>query len=478
MLHTSKAVAELKLEICFHDYSAIFLPWRVDLGGLFYEQKFDSCSSRSHSRLIWRALSMRLRPIQFMVGEPIPVIDRMAKSFLIGAIFFMPISTALANLLMGITLLAWLAAGGYVVLLRALDKNWFAYATAGLFVVILYGATYSSGAQGEILFQIRKYAKLLFILPALSLMQEERWRRRGLMAFCAAMSLTLVFSLVSVIFSYFELNNFGLRSNHFVFKDHIAQNLMMSFFVLIFAVKGRFESANHKKYLFYLIALISAIDILFFVHGRTGYVSLVFNAVIFLIFLDDVKKVAWTLVLFLVVALLTIEFSSGFKNRLDQAVSEYQARERKELTSVGQRLEYIEKGLLLIAERPLQGFGTGSYRKEFCRVAESAEWCAVGGAHPHNQFIAFGIQLGLLGVFSYLLFLAACIKQAINATPPNRILGLGLVATLVTDSMFHAPLFLVSEAAFFMLLLSVFMVTPVSVPNPEPGDPAVTPSER
>ncbi|MFN5353184.1 MAG: hypothetical protein ACK5BB_04245, partial [Burkholderiaceae bacterium] len=181
MLHTPKAVAELKLEICFHDYSAIFLPWRVDLGGLFYEQKFDSCSSRSHSRLIWRALSMRLRPIQFMVGEPIPVIDRMAKSFLIGAIFFMPISTALANLLMGITLLAWLAAGGYVVRLRALDKNWFAYATAGLFVVILYGATYSSGAQGEILFQIRKYAKLLFILPALSLMQEERWRRRGLM---------------------------------------------------------------------------------------------------------------------------------------------------------------------------------------------------------------------------------------------------------------------------------------------------------
>jgi hypothetical protein len=44
--------------------------------------------------------------------------------------------------------------------------------------------------------------------------------------------------------------------------------------------------------------------------------------------------------------------------------------------------------------------------------------------------------------------------------------------------MFHAPLFLVSEAAFFMLLLSVFMATPGSVPNPEPGDPAVAPSER
>ena len=100
-------------------------------------------------------------------------------------------------------------------------------------------------------------------------------------------------------------------------------------------------------------------------------------------------------------------------------MSEYQARERKELTSVGQRLEYIEKWLLLM-----------------------------------------------------------CIKQAISATPPNRILGLGLVATLVTDSMFHAPLFLVSEAAFFMLLLSVFMATPGSVPNPEPGDPAVDPSER
>jgi O-antigen ligase len=395
----------------------------------------------------------------FFIGQPLARVDRLAKWFLVASVFFMPLSTALANIMMAVTLLAWLASGGFLERLRTIRKNIFAYATAALLAIIAFGAIYSTGSTTEIQFQLHKYAKLLFVFPALSLMHEQLWCDRGIKAFCLAMFLTLLLSLASATASAFNLGRLGFGSgdNYFVFKDHIAQNLMMSFFVLILAVGGRFEKIVGKKYIFYLLALAGVIDIMFFVHGRTGYISLTLNAVIFLIFVDDFKKLTLTLILFLAIAVVTIQFSSGFRSRFDQAVSEYQARDRKELTSVGQRLEYIEKGLLLISERPLQGFGTGSYRKEFCRVAESDEWCAVGGAHPHNQFIAFGVQLGLVGVFAYLLFLGACVKQAICSAPREKILGLGLVATLVTDSMFHAPLFLVSEAAFFMLMLSLFM---------------------
>ena len=80
-----------------------------------------------------------------------------------------------------------------------------------------------------------------------------------------------------------------------------------------------------------------------------------------------------------------------------------------------------------------------------------------GGFHPHNQFLAFGVQLGMFGIVGYLLFMAAAVKRAYQTNTEQKMLAVGLVGTLMADSLFHAPLFLISEAAFFILLFSVLM---------------------
>jgi membrane-bound acyltransferase YfiQ involved in biofilm formation len=55
----------------------------------------------------------------------------------------------------------------------------------------------------------------------------------------------------------------------------------------------------------------------------------------------------------------------------------------------------------------------------------------------------------------------AGVLQALRFTGEQKILAIGLIATLFADSLFHAPLFLISEAAFFILMLSILMVGPV-----------------
>ncbi len=386
-------------------------------------------------------------------------LELLARLFLVASFFVLPISTAATNVFMGLTLIAWLAAGGYKARLNQSHGHWFAYAVVGLFLIICAGSLYSTGSQSDILYQIHKYARLLFILPAITLLQDEKWRERALIAFSASMLLTLALSMISVVWplSFVLGTANGPSNNHFVFKDHIAQNLMMSFFAFFLAVKARFTIDAKAKVILFFMAALAALNVLFFVAGRTGFLSLALNAIVFIFFLGNRKQKIAGILMLVAVVLLTFQFSENFNNRMTLAVTEFKSQESKELTSVGQRVEFFKKSIQLIKEKPLLGFGTGSYAKEFCRVADSAEWCEAGKFHPHNQFIAFGVQLGAMGILAYLVFIAAAAKLAFQQNGFFRICSAGLIATLVADSITHAPLFLVTEAQFFILIFSAFL---------------------
>ena len=386
-------------------------------------------------------------------------LEALARVFLVISLFVLPISTAATNVFMGLTLIAWLAAGGYKARLSQLRGHWFAYAVVMLFLIICVGSLYSSGSQTDILFQLKKYSKLLFILPAITLLQEKKWQRYGLTAFSTSMLVILVLSLISVVWPLsFALGTAnGSGSSHHVFKDYIAQNLMMSFFALCMAIKANFSNNVKHKIILFFITTLAVVDILFFVAGRTGFVSLALNALVFIFFLPTAKQKIMGILAIFLVASFTLLLSANFNNRVSSAMAEFKSQHKKELTSVGQRVEFFKKSIQLFKEKPFFGFGTGSYSNEFCRVADSVAWCEAGKFHPHNQFIAFMVQLGAVGLIAYLIFIAAAIKSATQQIRLLQICGIGLVATLIADSITHAPLFLVTESQFFILLFSALL---------------------
>lgn len=394
-------------------------------------------------------------------------LQHIARVLLVLTVFSMPISTATTNVLMALTLLFWLAAGGHREQFEALRGNWVIRATIALFALICIGSLYSTGPLKDIGFQIQKYVRLLFILPAMGLLLEEKWRDRAMTAFIAAMGLTLALSLLSVIWPlpFVKGTAGGSGTNHYVFKDHIAQNLIMSFFALVMLVKGQAETQRGKRLAYFAVAVLAAIDILFFVQGRTGYLSLVLNVLVVLVFMVKGRQRWMWLAASVLAAILAFSLSSNLKDRIELAVQEYKASDRKELSSVGQRVEFTKKSIELMKERPLFGFGTGSYATEFCRVAESKEWCEAGKYHPHNQFMAFGVQLGIIGIMAYVAFMALIAKESVKLSYTNKSIGFGLLATLFADSVTHAPLFLVTEAQFFSLLLAMVFVARANTTN-------------
>jgi len=383
----------------------------------------------------------------------------LAISSFLCCIFFMPLGTAPTFLFMALTICFWIFSGEYTEKINTLVSNKFAQSVFIFVLIFFLGVIYSNADYEEIIYQISKYTKLFFILVGLSLIKDRKWQKLGINIFCVAMLITLLLSLTSVIFplNFIKGTSGGASNNHFVFKDHIAQNLLMSYFVLVMLVKSQETPSIVNKYISIGIAFLAIIDIVFFVQGRTGYISLAANILLFLVYFSPSKKIGLNIAVTVLASFLLFSFSKNFTSRIELAATEFQNKDSKQLTSVGQRVEFFTKSLELIKEKPILGWGTGSYAQQFCRVAISDEWCQAGKFHPHNQFMAIGVQLGLLGVGIFIYFLWSAIEIARKLDLSQKVLALGLIATLIVDSFLHAPLFLVSEAQFFIIMLGLLL---------------------
>ena len=103
---------------------------------------------------------------------------------------------------------------------------------------------------------------------------------------------------------------------------------------------------------------------------------------------------------FVAVAALAAAESDSVQQRLHVAISEVES-------SAGARHHHVDRpayGIRPQIDRTdprttrALGWGTGSYAMEYCRIAKSPEWCKLGAYNPHNQFLFFAAQFGLLGL--------------------------------------------------------------------------------
>src|SRR5208282_5288332 len=109
--------------------------------------------------------------------------------------------------------------------------------------------------------------------------------------------------------------------------------------------------------------------------------------------------------------------------------------------STGLHLEFLKKSLSFVETAPIIGHGTGSIPEQFREAAVGETGAsAVLSANPHNQILAVGIQLGLVGVVVLAAmwiahFLLFC-EGGLNAW-----FGTIVVAQNVVSSLFNSHLF-------------------------------------
>ncbi len=143
-----------------------------------------------------------------------------------------------------------------------------------------------------------------------------------------------------------------------------------------------------------------------------------------------------------------------------------------ERTSSAVRLEVYQVAVRLIAEHPFFGLGLGQfpawYQLEAPHILGHApyEWNML---HPHNIFLAFWLNLGLIGLSSFIWILVLCAqkawsllkifhKQSFDSFVWIKIIGFFMLFIIVFHGFFDTPFFKNDLALLFWLVIGIILL--------------------
>jgi O-antigen ligase len=231
-----------------------------------------------------------------------------------------------------------------------------------------------------------------------------------------------------------------------VFSSYLDESIMAAGFAAICWHLRDETGLRHGRWLACALAIIAMVNVLYVLPGRTGHVVAIALASMALIW-SLPRHLRWAAVVVPVVLLVAITLSSAnFRERINLVVSESKAYTQSGHadSSSGLRLDFWSKSLRAMTERPVAGYGVGSWNNEYIRLS---------GGHPpreqenlrnpHQEFLLWGVELGapglllLLGIFASLYLDAARLPRP-SGQALKSIIAAGAIACLFNSALFDA----------------------------------------
>jgi O-antigen ligase len=240
---------------------------------------------------------------------------------------------------------------------------------------------------------------------------------------------------------------------------------MMALFVLVCIHQWLHTARLKSRVLWATLGALAFISITHLSNGRTGYLSLLLSLTVYgLTIIHRPRKWLWVSAASLVFVLL-ISTSTVLSHRFHSVISDVQSYNKKstgdatlyQITPSGARLSMWKLSVSQMAKQPLIGAGTGAYHSIAKQEFTDPELCRKNCVHPHNQFLFFGVEYGLVGIIAYLFYFYRPYKFAQTLSRPKKSLLLGFLSILFVDSMTHGALWLSVESHFFAFIMALLM---------------------
>jgi len=385
---------------------------------------------------------------------------RLAGFGLVASYAFFPTFLAPWGIAIVAVLAFWLLAGGLGARWRAVRGMPVVWITLALFTVLVLWSLHPTADREYIGVALRKYAKLLLIPVAISLLVEDVWRRRCMNAFLLAMLFILlsVYVGIWIPLPWARTQETGWNLSRMVVGDYLTQGVMLSFFIVLALDRGLHRSRPWIRAFWWAVAALASFSVICMNQGRTGY--LLFAMGIGSYVLVSLRgRARWGGLAALVLAVAVVAVSSaGIRERVDLALVEAQQSDNMEITSIGGRVNFWKGTIRMIAERPVTGWGTGSYHSQWCaHVGERHDWCAFGNWHPHNQFLFFWMETGLAGVLLYAALVLTPLWAARRAPRELRGLLVSFSVIFLFDSLINAAMWSARESHFFSFMIALLL---------------------
>ena len=356
----------------------------------------------------------------------------------------LPISTAATNGLTFLIFLIWLFNGNLRLVI--LKQQPVALWSMSLFFLMIIGFLYTSSSWKESINIFFKYQEL-FLLPlfmiAFSQLKNKKYAWFAL----------LVSIVITLIVSYFYFLGVPISgkatSNAPAFKNYITQSIMMVFAAYILIL---FAFLNQKyRYPALFLAILALFDTLFLSFGRTGYILFFILMLLLLWQLFKIRGLISGAVLAVIIAIGLYHFSPTLQHRLIVGFNDIEKYEQghPENTSLGIRLEYYKYSWKLFQQSPLFGTGTGSFEKEYTKIAPRLT------SNPHNEYLLIGTQWGLIGIILFVGMLLSLWKMAKFLPLFEGYVAQGLALTMASICLVNSALLDFTEAHLFAWLVGL-----------------------
>lgn len=316
-----------------------------------------------------------------------------------------------------------------------------------------------------------KYGKFLVIPALLVLVRTHREATWVLVAFASAQ----VFLLISSWLLYLNVPVAWATSKialtqYVVFASYLDQGIMSA---VVAAIFWHLKPLAPNRPLFYVFAGTSFLalgNVFFLFVGRTGHVvGIVMISMAIFWALPRRYRIATLVVppLLLLLAVLSFENVAQRFAYTTTEISNFSSGVGA-ATSADNRLDFWKGSVEAIAEKPLTGYGVGSWAIEYNRIQKlhfpSHKDLGIGG-NPHQEYLLWGVQLGVGGILLLLGVFGAVMRDLLKMDEPIARAGQSVLAALAVSCLFNSSLYDAYIGYFFCLSLGVLLAYGVHGPR-------------
>jgi O-antigen ligase len=389
-------------------------------------------------------------------------IDAARWAAIVGACTVM-VSPPVANAAIVVMLVCFFASGEALPRLRHAFTQPLAVGAVIVVAVVALGMLWADVPWIERWKAFYTWRKLWIIPVLLALFGPAVWKRRLLVGF-VAVCVTAALVSFAMVASAGHLPKDQMDPAASVLRNHAAQSMAFAtaaFISLWAATRGQLPAG--QRWAAIAATSLLALNLAFVTPGRSGYLALaVMLGVLAVVGLRSWRGAA-------LVAAAGILFAGALavspvsRDRIDLALQELRAaRSATEISSMGIRVVMYETTLELVRQRPWLGVGSGGFGAAYAAKVQGKydDWRARASTDPHNQYLFFLAEQGLLGLLAFLAFIALAAADRGDGGP-TRIIAVGMLLAWCTTSMLSSHFQTFAEGHLLAFFLGAMLARPV-----------------
>lgn len=322
---------------------------------------------------------------------------------------------------------------------------------------------WTTAPLGDALGSLAKHGKLIVIVLLMVLIRD---RHEALLAL-AAFLLGQVFLLASswMLFAGLHVPWASSRmalTESAVFSSYLDQGIIGAVFASICWHLRSLAPTRLAQHAMVFIAFMALLNVVAVLIGRSGHIVAI--ALLSVGVMWEVPK-KFRAVAILVPFVLASTFflgSSNVRERMTLAEREVQSysAEAQTSTSSGIRLRFWQTSLQAMSAHPLMGSGVGSWSIEFNRlrrIRDPAHQDVPGNGNPHQEFLLWGVELGISGVLLLFFFMLSIARESLKMEKPCARATQSVLLALTIACLFNASIYDAQIGDFFCVVLGLLI---------------------